>query len=306
MKLNIDHLVTEMRNSSSEKIDTLSTIDMLKVINNEDKTIAHAVEETLSEVATVVDAIKAAFDKNGRLIYLGAGTSGRLGILDASECPPTFGTPAEQVVGLIAGGHTAIFRAVENAEDSPILAVDDLKNLSVNQNDVVVGIASSGRTPYVLGGMEYAKTQGAFVASIVCNPQCPMIDAADVAIVPVVGPEVVTGSSRMKAGTAQKMVLNMLTTGAMIRSGKVFGNLMVDVEATNAKLVQRQVNIVVDATECTEDEAEAALQACGRHCKTAILMLLANLTADQASTLLIEKHGFIRAALNSDAAKNSY
>ncbi|MDV7103090.1 N-acetylmuramic acid 6-phosphate etherase [Vibrio sp. TH_r3] len=303
MKLNIDHLVTEMRNSSSEKIDTLSTIDMLKVINNEDKTIAHAVEATLNEIAIVVDAIKAAFEKNGRLIYLGAGTSGRLGILDASECPPTYGTPATQVVGLIAGGHKAIFQAVENAEDSPILAVDDLKNLSVNQNDVVVGIASSGRTPYVLGGMEYAKTQGAFVASIVCNPQCPMIDAADVAIVPVVGPEVVTGSSRMKAGTAQKMVLNMLTTGAMIRSGKVFGNLMVDVEATNAKLVQRQVNIVVDATECTEAEAEQALQACGRHCKTAILMLLASLTADQASKLLIEKDGFIRAALNSDAAK---
>jgi len=254
----------------------------------------------------VVDAIAAAFRQGGRLIYLGAGTSGRLGILDASECPPTYGTPATQVIGLIAGGRTAIFQAVENAEDDPELAAEDLKSLQVNERDVVVGIAASGRTPYALGGMAYAKAQGAFVASVVCNPDCPMIAAADVAIAIVVGPEVVTGSSRMKAGTAQKLVLNMLTTGAMIRSGKVFGNLMVDVEATNAKLVQRQTNIVMQATGCNKSEADAALEACGRHCKTAILMLLADLPAEKASALLAEKHGFIRSALNADIEKNEY
>ncbi|OLQ90979.1 N-acetylmuramic acid 6-phosphate etherase [Vibrio panuliri] len=298
MKLDINHLVTETRNVASQNIDTLSTLEMLKVINDEDKTVAYAVEKTLNEITQVVDAVTSAFEQGGRLIYMGAGTSGRLGILDASECPPTYGTPAEQVVGVIAGGHTAIFKAVENAEDSPQLAVTDLEQVNFSHKDVLVGIAASGRTPYVIGGMEYAKKQGAFVACIVCNPTCPMIDAADVAITPIVGPEVVTGSSRMKAGTAQKLVLNMLTTGAMIRSGKVFGNLMVDVEATNAKLVQRQTNIVVEATGCTDAQAELALEACGRHCKTAILMLLADLTADEAAKLLAQKRGFIRAALS--------
>ncbi|GAB2649874.1 N-acetylmuramic acid 6-phosphate etherase [Vibrio panuliri] len=298
MKLDINHLVTETRNVASQNIDTLSTFEMLKVINDEDKTVAYAVEKTLNEITQVVDAVTSAFEQGGRLIYMGAGTSGRLGILDASECPPTYGTPAEQVVGVIAGGHTAIFKAVENAEDSPQLAVTDLEQINFSHKDVLVGIAASGRTPYVIGGMEYAKKQGAFVACIVCNPTCPMIDAADVAITPIVGPEVVTGSSRMKAGTAQKLVLNMLTTGAMIRSGKVFGNLMVDVEATNAKLVQRQTNIVVEATGCTDAQAELALEACGRHCKTAILMLLADLTADEAAKLLAQKRGFIRAALS--------
>ncbi|WP_162064379.1 N-acetylmuramic acid 6-phosphate etherase [Vibrio taketomensis] len=297
MKLEISHLVTEMRNAASQEIDNLSTTEMLKVINNEDKTVAYAVEKTIDEISIVVDEIAQAFSQGGRLIYMGAGTSGRLGILDASECPPTYGTSPEQVVGLIAGGHTAIFKAVENAEDSPELAEQDLKQLNVTDKDVVVGIAASGRTPYVIGGMKFAKQQGAFVACIVCNPQSPMTHEADVSIVPVVGPEIVTGSSRMKAGTAQKLVLNMLTTGAMIRSGKVFGNLMVDVEATNAKLIQRQTNIVVEATGCSDTEAEEALQACNRHCKTAILMLLAGLDAAQATELLNKKQGFLRAAL---------
>ncbi len=297
MKLEISHLVTEMRNAASQEIDNLSTTEMLKVINNEDKTVAYAVEKTIDEISIVVDEIAKAFAQGGRLIYVGAGTSGRLGILDASECPPTYGTAPEQVVGLIAGGHTAIFKAVENAEDSPELAEQDLKQLNVTDKDVVVGIAASGRTPYVIGGMKFAKQQGAFVACIVCNPQSPMTHEADISIVPVVGPEIVTGSSRMKAGTAQKLVLNMLTTGAMIRSGKVFGNLMVDVEATNAKLIQRQTNIVVEATGCSDTEAEEALQACNRHCKTAILMLLAGLDAAQATELLNKKQGFLRAAL---------
>ncbi|ANU36513.1 N-acetylmuramic acid 6-phosphate etherase [Vibrio scophthalmi] len=304
MKIDLSHLVTESRNQSSQNIDTLSTIEMLKVINNEDQKVALAVEKVLPEIAQVVDAVKAAFTVGGRLIYMGAGTSGRLGILDASECPPTYGTPAEQVVGLIAGGHKAILKAVENAEDSPQLAVDDLRNLNLTERDVVVGIAASGRTPYVLGGMEYARNVGAFVASLVCNPTCPMIEAADVAIVPVVGAEIVTGSSRMKAGTAQKLVLNMITTGAMIRSGKVFGNLMVDVEATNAKLIQRQANIVMEATGADEQEAELALSQCQRHCKTAILMILTGLDAAQAKTLLEQNDGFIRLALECHNSSN--
>ncbi|KGK11526.1 N-acetylmuramic acid 6-phosphate etherase [Vibrio navarrensis] len=298
MKIDLSRLVTESRNPASAEIDTLSTIEMLRVINQEDQKVALAVEAVLPHIAQAVDAITHAFAHGGRLIYMGAGTSGRLGILDASECPPTYGTPAELVVGLIAGGHTAILKAVENAEDNRELAQNDLKSLNLTANDVVVGIAASGRTPYVLGGLEYATLIGATTVSIACNPVCPMVDAAQIAILPVVGPEVVTGSSRMKAGTAQKLVLNMLTSGAMIRSGKVFGNLMVDVEATNAKLIQRQTNIVVEATGVCAEEAEQALKACDRHCKTAILMILSGLDAEQAKTKLQQHNGFIRAALN--------
>ncbi|MDO6500913.1 N-acetylmuramic acid 6-phosphate etherase [Photobacterium sanguinicancri] len=301
MKIDLTRMVTESRNPASQDIDTLSTLDMLAVINNEDKKVAIAVEQALPEIAQVVDAIAAAFQQGGRLIYTGAGTSGRLGILDASECPPTFGTKAEQVVGLIAGGHTAILRAVENAEDNQELGKCDLTALNFTDKDVLVGIAASGRTPYVLGAMTYAKEIGATTACISCNPHSPMTELADVSITPVVGPEVVTGSSRMKAGTAQKLVLNMLTTGAMIRTGKVYGNLMVDVEATNAKLVERQKRIVIEATDCTREQAEIALNACEGHCKTAIVMILTNSNADQASQLLTQHRGFTRDAINAKA-----
>jgi len=299
MKIDLSKMVTESRNTASKHIDTLSTMEMLKVINDEDKKVALAVEQALPEIARAVDAIAVAFRQGGRLIYSGAGTSGRLGILDASECPPTYGSKPEQVVGLIAGGHKAILKAVENAEDNQTLGAGDLKALNFNQHDVLVGIAASGRTPYVLGAMSYAKSVGATVACISCNPQSAMTEVADISITPVVGPEVVTGSSRMKAGTAQKLVLNMLTTGAMIRTGKVYGNLMVDVEATNAKLVERQKNIVVAATECSSEDAESALAACNGHCKTAIVMILANLTADEARTLLEQNQGFIRQATSA-------
>ncbi|KOE84929.1 N-acetylmuramic acid 6-phosphate etherase [Vibrio aestuarianus] len=298
MKIDLTQLVTEGRNSASADIDTLPTLEMLQVINREDQKVAFAVEKTLPQVAQAVDAIVLAFQTGGRLIYMGAGTSGRLGILDASECPPTYGSHPDLVVGLIAGGHQAILKAVENAEDNTELGQDDLKHLQLTDKDVVVGIAASGRTPYVLGGMAYAKSIGATVVAIACNPQCAMQQQADIAIIPVVGAEVVTGSSRMKAGTAQKLILNMLTSGAMIRSGKVFGNLMVDVEATNAKLIQRQNNIVVEATGCNSDQAEQALNACQRHCKTAILMILADMNAEQATQKLAKHNGFIRAALN--------
>ncbi|HIF9356950.1 TPA: N-acetylmuramic acid 6-phosphate etherase [Photobacterium damselae] len=297
MKIDLSQLVTESRNQASNAIDTLSTLDMVTVINQEDQKVALAVEKTLPEVALAVDAIADAFMAGGRLIYMGAGTSGRLGILDASECPPTYGSNPNQVVGLIAGGHKAILKAVENAEDNQELAKQDLQNLGLTENDVVVGIAASGRTPYVIGGMKYAHSIGAQVVAISCNPQSEMTKIADIAITPVVGAEVVTGSSRMKAGTAQKLVLNMLTTGAMIRTGKVFGNLMVDVEATNAKLIQRQTNIVMQATDCDAAQAEEALSACDRHCKTAILMILAGLDAEQAKKQLANHNGFIRSTL---------
>lgn len=297
MKINLSQMVTESRNPASSQIDTLPTLDMLAVINSEDQKVPLAVAATLPAIARVVDLVVDAFACGGRLIYCGAGTSGRLGILDASECPPTYGTPREQVVGLIAGGHAAILQAVENAEDSPQMGEQDLRNLGFNARDVLVGIAASGRTPYVLGAIAYARSVGATAVAISCNPNSEMGQAADIAIEPVVGPEVVTGSSRMKAGTAQKLILNMITTGAMIRSGKVYSNLMVDVEATNAKLIQRQVNIVVEATECSPEEAEEALNQCQRHCKTAIVMILGGLSAPEASAVLSKNKGFIRQAL---------
>lgn len=301
MKNDIDltAMITESRNPQSEQIDNISTLDMLNIINSEDKKVAIAVEKELKHIAEAVDAISQAFMQGGRLIYSGAGTSGRLGILDASECPPTYGTKAEMVVGLIAGGHDAIFKAVENAEDNSQLGCDDLKAIGFNQHDILVGIAASGRTPYVIGGIEYANQLGAVTVSVSCNSNSPIAKLAKIAITPVVGPEVVTGSSRMKAGTAQKLVLNMLTTGSMIKIGKVYGNLMVDVEATNKKLIERQVNIVMQATSCSRDEAEQALSECKRHCKTAIVMILANLSADEATSLLAKNNGFIRAAIKS-------
>lgn len=297
MTIDLSKMVTESRNPASENIDRLSTIEMLQLINNEDKKVALAVEKELANIAQAVDIISTAFLNGGRLVYCGAGTSGRLGILDASECPPTYGTKPEQVIGLIAGGHQAIFKAVENAEDSLELGITDLKQIGFNHNDVLVGIAASGRTPYVIAAMEYAKSLGAPALSVSCNPTSPMVKLADVAITPVVGGEVITGSSRMKAGTAQKLVLNMLTTGSMIKIGKVYGNLMVDVEATNAKLIERQKNIVMQATECSEEDAEKALSQCHRHCKTAIVMILTHMSAEQAAQALQENNGFIRAAI---------
>ncbi|MEN4803098.1 N-acetylmuramic acid 6-phosphate etherase [Pantoea agglomerans] len=303
MKLDLSQMITEGRNPASQNIDELSTEAMLRVINDEDKKVALAVEAIVPQIAAAVDAICAAFQAGGRLIYCGAGTSGRLGILDASECPPTFGTPREQVIGLIAGGHTAILQAVENAEDNREQGAQDLKDIRFSRHDVLVGIAASGRTPYVLGALAYANELGATTVSLTCNPGSAMSQVAAIALTPVVGPEVVTGSSRMKAGTAQKLVLNMLTTGSMIRSGKVYGNLMVDVEATNQKLVQRQVNIVMQATDCDEATASAALTACGGHCKTAILMVLADLAADEAKAQLSQHQGFIRQALQAAGAR---
>lgn len=291
--IDLTTMITESRNQASLTIDQLTTVDMLKVINEEDKKVAFAVEKQLPQIAQAVDKIVESFQQQGRLIYIGAGTSGRLGILDASECPPTYGTPAEQIMGIIAGGTPAIFKAVENAEDKPEQGQADLQSIQFNYKDILVGIAASGRTPYVVGAMEYAKSQGATVISLCCNPNAPMIGLADIAITPIVGAEVITGSSRMKAGTAQKLVLNMLTTASMIKIGKVFSNLMVDVEASNAKLIERQIQIVIEATSCSRQQAINALEQCNRQCKTAIIMLLMQISAEQAMTLLNENRGMI-------------
>ncbi|WP_432721747.1 N-acetylmuramic acid 6-phosphate etherase [Jeongeupia wiesaeckerbachi] len=299
MAIDLSGMVTEQRNAASAAIDQMSTLQMLQVINQEDQQVAPAVARTLPEVARAVDVIVESLQDGGRLIYIGAGTSGRLGILDASECPPTYGTDPAQIVGLIAGGEQAVFSAVENAEDDEDAGRDDLKAIDFGARDVLVGIAASGRTPYVIGAIEYAKSRGATTVSLSCNPVSPMAALADIAITPVVGPEVVTGSSRMKAGTAQKLVLNMLTSGAMIRMGKVYGNLMVDVEATNAKLVERQVQIVKAASHCSRADAEQVLAQSGGHCKTAIVMQLAKAGVDEARRALAAARGHIREALNA-------
>lgn len=299
MNVEINGLITESQNPNSAEIDQCSTLEMLQIINQEDQKVAKAVEQQLPQIAVAVDHIAAAFMKGGRLIYLGAGTSGRLGILDASECPPTFGTKPEQVVGLIAGGHQAILKAVENAEDNGEMAVADLQQLHLTDKDVLVGIAASGRTPYVLAGIEYAKKLGCVTVGISCNPDSALAQQSQVAITPVVGAEVISGSSRLKAGTAQKLILNMLTTGAMIKTGKVFGNLMVDVVATNAKLIERQKQIVMKSTGCSLEQATVALQQADLNCKVAIVMILLNLSAEQAKQQLERADGFIRTVLTN-------
>ncbi len=288
---------TEERNAGSSHIDTLSTIEMLRLINEEDKKVAYAVEAELEHIASAVDVIAAQLKQGGRLVYCGCGTSGRLGILDAVECPPTYSTDPEQVVGLIAGGRPAVFCAVEGAEDSGQTGAEDLKKIDFCADDVLVGIAASGRTPYVLGAMEYALGLGARVIGISCCPGSAVERLAEIAITPLTGPEVVTGSTRMKSGTAQKMILNMLSTGAMIRLGKVYGNLMVDVRPSNKKLVHRCRRIVSEATGITEDEADLLLKQCSYRPKQAIVMQLCRVDAGRAKTLLERHEGRISSVL---------
>ncbi|HHX8678437.1 TPA: N-acetylmuramic acid 6-phosphate etherase [Vibrio alginolyticus] len=290
----LSHLVSEGRNPDTMDIDLLPSLDIVQRINQQDKLVPLAVEKVLPEIAEVVDKITEAFKVGGRLFYIGAGTSGRLGVLDASECPPTFGTDPEMVVGIIAGGKEAMFRAKEGAEDDPALGEQDLKENTLTQRDVVVGIAASGRTPYVIGGLEYANELGATTVALSCNPDSPIADIADIAISPVVGPEALTGSTRLKSGTAQKLVLNMLTTASMIRLGKSYQNLMVDVKATNAKLVARAARIVMQATDCTNQEAKTALKETDYDAKLAILMILTGLDRESATEQLNAKQGYLR------------
>lgn len=293
----LDKLPTEQRNPNTGCIDRLPTLEMVRLINDEDKKVAFAVERELPRIAEAVDAIYEALKAGGRLIYCGCGTSGRLGILDAVECPPTYSTEPDIVQGVIAGGESALFKAVEGAEDSFEGGREDMEAAGLRKSDILVGIAASGRTPYVLGAMAYAKELGCVTVAVTCNKRSEMNEAADIDIGVEPGPEVITGSTRMKSGTAQKMVLNMLSTGAMIRLGKVYGNLMVDVKPTNEKLVRRAISIAATAAEVTEDEARDALEQCGYSAKTAIIMLVKGLTADEAAKRLDENGGIVARAL---------
>ena len=290
-------LITEQRNPNSMHVDSLSALEIVQLMNKEDKQVPLAIEKCLPQIAQAVECIVAAFQQGGRLVYIGAGTSGRLGVLDASECPPTFGVSPEMVKGIIAGGERALRHPIEGAEDSKTHAVVDLQTIQFSSKDVLVGIAASGRTPYVIGALEYAKRLGSVTVSIASNPNSAMANIVDIAIDTVVGPEVLTGSSRLKSGTAQKLVLNMLTTASMILMGKCYQNLMVDVQASNEKLKARAIRIVMQATDCDKALAEETLKQADQNAKLAIMMILSGLDRAQAEALLEKHHGKLQLAL---------
>lgn len=289
----LPQLITEQRNPDSMQLDQLTSLQIVQLMNQQDKLVPLVIEAQLEQIATAVDKIVAALQQGGRLIYLGAGTSGRLGVLDASECPPTFGTSPEQIIGIIAGGEIALRQAVEGAEDNQAQAQQDLQQIQLNANDVLVGIAASGRTPYVLSGLHYAKQMGATTIAIMSNPNSAMAACADIAIETVVGAEILTGSSRLKSGTAQKLVLNMLSTASLVQMGKCYQNLMVDVQAKNEKLQARAIRIVMQATDCSQAQAEQALQQANNQCKLAIVMLLTGQNKQKAQQLLDQGQGKI-------------
>ena len=290
-------LITEQRNPNSMHVDSLSALEIVQLMNDEDKQVPLAIEKCLPQIAQAVECIVAAFQQGGRLVYIGAGTSGRLGVLDASECPPTFGVSPEMVKGIIAGGERALRHPIEGAEDSKEQAVIDLQTIQFSSKDVLVGIAASGRTPYVVGALEYAKSLGSATVSIASNPNSAMANIVDIAIDTVVGPEVLTGSSRLKSGTAQKLVLNMLTTASMILMGKCYQNLMVDVQASNEKLKARAIRIVMQATDCDKALAEETLKQADQNAKLAIMMILSGLDRAQAEALLEKHQGKLQLAL---------
>lgn len=290
-------LITEQRNPNSMNVDSLSALEIVQLMNQEDKQVPLAIEKCLPQIAQAVERIVVAFQQGGRLVYIGAGTSGRLGVLDASECPPTFGVSPEMVKGIIAGGERALRHPIEGAEDSKAQAVVDLQTIHFSSKDVLVGIAASGRTPYVIGALEYAKSLGSVTVSIASNPNSAMANIVDIAIDTVVGPEVLTGSSRLKSGTAQKLVLNMLTTASMILMGKCYQNLMVDVQASNEKLKARAIRIVMQATDCDKALAEETLKQADQNAKLAIMMILSGLDRAQAEALLEKHQGKLQLAL---------
>lgn len=290
--------VTEEPNPKTKDLDRHSTLDIIRLINEEDKTVAEAVSRVLDRVAEAVDLIAARLRAGGRLIYVGTGTSGRLGVLDASECPPTFGVPADLVCGVIAGGYQALYRSVEAAEDDPGQAARDLQSHNLSARDVVVGVSASGNTPYTLGAIDYAKEIGAATVAVTCNPMSRMAAVVEVSIAPEVGPEVIAGSSRMKAGTAEKMILNMLSTGAMIRLGLVYGNLMSNLRATNEKLRRRARAILSEETGINAEEASRVFEAAGEDLRIALLMAGSNLSRADAKLLLESNDGSVRRALD--------
>ncbi|WP_271004325.1 N-acetylmuramic acid 6-phosphate etherase [Listeria seeligeri] len=290
----LENLATEERNKKTIDLDTLSPKEILAVMNEEDATVPTAIKNVLPQIELIVSGVISSFQNGGRLIYLGAGTSGRLGVLDAAECVPTFGVAKEQVVGLIAGGEKAFVAAIEGAEDSKTLGENDLKQIKLTANDFVIGIAASGRTPYVIGALDYAKFVGAKTGAISCNANAEISAHADIAVEIVTGAEILTGSTRLKAGTAQKLVLNMISTASMVGIGKVYKNLMVDVLPTNKKLEERSKRIIMEATEVDYETASKFYELAEKHVKVAIVMILTNSTKEIALEKLSEAKGFVR------------
>lgn len=297
--VDLTKLTTETRNKNTMDLDKMSSIEIATAMNMEDEKVITAVRDALPQISEVIDICTEKLKGGGRIIYMGAGTSGRLGLLDAVECPPTFGVPSDLVVGLIAGGSSAFIKAVEGAEDSKTLGVEDLKALNLTSKDVVIGIAASGRTPYVIHGLKYAREVGCKTAVVVCNKDSEMAKYSDIAIELVVGPEVLTGSTRLKAGTSQKMALNMISTGSMVGIGKAYQNLMVDVMQTNEKLVTRAENIIIEATDANRETARKALKESNGKVKTAIIMILLNCNYDEAEIRLEKAEGHVRYALEN-------
>jgi N-acetylmuramic acid 6-phosphate etherase len=302
MVMMLDKLTTEARNPKTTNLDMMSIHDILIIMNREDSEVPKAVEKQLANVEKVVQLAVQSFRRGGRLIYLGAGTSGRLGVLDAVECVPTFSSPPDQVIGVIAGGKKALTEAVEGAEDSEMFAAQDLQNLRISEKDLVMGIAASGRTPYVIGGLKFARKTGARTASLSCNKHAAISQYSEVAIEIDSGPEILTGSTRLKSGTAQKLVLNMISTASMIGIGKVYANLMVDVQPSNEKLVERSKRIIMQATDADAATAEIVYERSNRNVKAAILMILLNCSLEDALLRLKKTGGFIRKAKGLDPA----
>lgn len=296
--IDLSKFTTEKRNPNTMNLDEMSPLEIVQTMNAEDSNVVNAVKDVLPEVAKAIEIATKALKSGGRIIYVGAGTSGRLGVLDAAECPPTFGVPSEMVVGLIAGGEKAFLQAIEGAEDSKELCQKELETIGLSKEDVVIGLAASGRTPYVIYGIKYAKSIGVPTIAISCNKCSEVGREADVAIEPVVGPEVLTGSTRLKSGTAQKMILNMISTGSMIGIGKVYKNLMVDVQQTNEKLIVRAQNITMEATGCDREEAKKVLEEADGSVKTAIVMILKNCSKEVALSSLEAANGRVREAIN--------
>jgi N-acetylmuramic acid 6-phosphate etherase len=294
----LSSLDTEKGNPATADIDRRSPLEIVRLINAEDARVALAVEQELSQIARAIEEIAARLRQGGRLIYIGAGTSGRLGVLDASECPPTFNTPPDMVIGWIAGGPDASSKPIENIEDDAVAGRNDVIKLNVSEKDALVGIAASGRTPYVLSAVACARERAALTIGLACNKNTPLEQEVEIMVAPLVGPEVISGSTRLKAGTAQKMVLNMLSTGTMILLGKTFGNLMVDVQATNHKLRKRALSIVRQVTNLDEPAAEAILQASDGEAKTAIVAACHDVTPELARELLLAHNGNLRATLD--------
>ncbi len=305
MAVDLNVLDTEKRNENSKNIDVLSTMEMLRVINQEDRQVALAVEKALPAIAQLVEEAHRRMMNGGRVIYIGAGTSGRLGVLDASECPPTFGVDASLIQGIIAGGYGALLRAKEGAEDDPVMARNDLIELGLNANDTVVGLAASGRTPYVIGGLDYAAEIGAYTGAVSCVHNAEISAHAQAKIEAIVGAEVITGSTRMKSGTAQKMILNMISTSLMIKYGKVYQNLMVDVQPTNKKLMERAKQIIMESSGCPYEEAAHFLEASGNNVKIAICMALTGLPRGECEEILSRNEGNISKAIRSIKKENA-